>query len=377
MKPLRIILLRSNSVAPDPAVEKVADAMLSAGHNVKILAWDRLGDSGDTVTVKSGEIPIVRFNIPAKFGAGIKSFLSLARFQIKLLKWLKHHKKEYDVIHAFDFDTGLVAKYIAKKYSKKLVYHILDFYIDSHGLANKKIGNIIKKMEFSIINYADVNIICTEKRMEQIKGSCPKKLIIIHNTPQYDLCEQDPDFEIKGDKNKCRIVYVGILAGSRFIKEIADIVSMDDRFEFHIGGFGNMDETLEEYSREFNNIFFYGKLPYSCTLLLEKSCDIMTAIYDPSVANHKYAAPNKFYESLMLGKPVIMVRGTGFDEIIEQNQNGCLIDFSKESLKECLETLVSDSRLRESMGENGKKMYSQSYSWDIMKQRIIDTYAEL
>ena len=256
MKSLRIVLLRSNAVAPDPAVEKVADALLSAGHSITILGWNRLGDPEENVKVTSGEIPAVRFNIPAKFGSGFKSFAPLFKFQLSLLKWLKKHKNEYDAIHAFDFDTGLVAKYIAKKYNKKLVYHILDFYIDSHGLANNKLGKFIKKIEFGVINFADVCIICSEKRAEQIKGSFPKKLVVIHNTPQYNLCEPDDSLKIQGNREKCRIVYVGILAGSRFIKQMADIVSKDERFEFHIGGFGNMAKSLEEYSHKFNNIFF-------------------------------------------------------------------------------------------------------------------------
>ena len=52
----------------------------------------------------------------------------------------------------------------------------------------------------------------------------------------------------------------------------------------------------------------YGKLQYSQTLALESQCDIRVATYDPSIRNHKYSAPNKFYESLMLGKPIIMAK---------------------------------------------------------------------
>lgn len=375
MKQLRVVLIRSNSVAPDPAVEKVADALLKAGHSVQIVAWDRLNESGSTVKLKSGEAPIVRFKIPAKFGAGLKSFIPLFKFQLAALKWLKKHKNEYDVIHAFDFDTGLIAKMAAKKYRKKLVYHILDFYIDSHGLQNSKLGKIIKKLEFDVIKFADVSAICTEKRMEQIEGSTPKKLIVLHNTPQYDLCN-NTEFAVRGNSDKIRIVYVGILAGSRFIKEIAEFVSKDDRFELHIGGFGKMEERLSEYDKNFDNIFFYGKLPYESTLALERACDIMTAIYDPAVPNHRYAAPNKFYESLMLGKPVIMVRNTGFDEILEEKQNGILIDFNTESLKEALNALT-DKALREKMGESGSEIYKNAYSWDVMEKRIVDTYANL
>ena len=373
MKKLRVVLIRSNSVAPDPPVEKVADALLKAGHSVTILAWDRLNEEGDTIKLKSGNAPIVRFKIPAKFGAGMKSFIPLFKFQSAILKWLKKHRNEYDVIHAFDFDTGLAAKMAAKRYRKKLIYHILDFYIDSHGLQNSNLGKIIKKLEFGVINFADVTIICTEKRNEQIQGSLPKKLIVIHNTPQYSDGD-DGAFEIRGSSNKIRIVYVGILANSRFIREIADFVKQDQRFEFHIGGFGKMEDELMQYDEKFDNIFFYGKLPYNSTLALERSCDIMTAIYDPAIPNHRYAAPNKFYESIMLGKPVIMVKNTGFDDILEQNQNGILIDFSKEGLSEALNSLV-DEKLREKMGKAGAEIYKNTYSWDIMEKRIFDTYA--
>ena len=375
MKKLRVILIRSNSVAPDPPVEKVADALLKAGHSVKILAWDRLNEQGDTVKLNGAEAPIVRFKIPAKFGAGMKSFIPLFKFQQAILKWLKKHRNEYDVIHAFDFDTGLAAKSISKRYKKKLVYHLLDFYVDSHGLQNKKLGRLIKKLEFGVINYADVSIICTEKRAEQIAGSNPKKLVVIHNTPQYNSGDGN-SFEIKGKPDKIKIVYVGILAGSRFIKEIAEIVSEDERFEFHVGGFGNMEKLLREYDERFENVFFYGKLLYHNTLALERACDVMTAIYDPAVPNHRYAAPNKFYESLMLGRPVIMVKNTGFDDILEQNKNGILIDFSKKSLQDALNTLA-DKNLRYKMGKAGAEIYKSTYSWDVMEKRIFDTYANL
>ena len=37
----RVVLLRSNPVAPDPPVEKLADCLLSQGYEVIIIGWDR------------------------------------------------------------------------------------------------------------------------------------------------------------------------------------------------------------------------------------------------------------------------------------------------------------------------------------------------
>lgn len=375
-----VVLIRSNPVSPDPPVEKAADALLANGYKVTVVGWDRnssIAERNEELSLEHGIAKITRFGIPAMFGGGIKkNLLSLSKFQIKLYKWLKKHRDEYDIIHSFDFDTGFTASKIAKKYSKVLIYHILDFYVDSHNIPSGYLKSKVKSAEFSIINSADATIICTEKRSEQIAGTNPKKLEIIHNTPKAVNYISDNFCELK-NSSRCKIVYVGILTGSRFLREIIKFVEQDERFEFHIGGFGIMEDEVAESAQKCDRIFYYGKLPYEKTLALEQSCDIMTAIYDPNVPNHKFAAPNKFYESLMLGKPVIMARNTGFDEIIEKNRIGCLIDFSEKGLFDGFNHLLSQKNEWVSMGDRMKRLYNEQYSWDEMKKRLIRLYSEI
>ena len=375
----KVVLIRSNPVSPDPPVEKVADTLLSLGFKVTVIGWDRNSNEDKTEELKleRGNAEIIRFGIPAVFGGGIKkNLIPLRKFQSKLRVWLERNAKSFDIIHAFDFDTGFIANKISKKYNKPLIYHILDFYIDSHNIPSSFLKDKIKKSEFSVINNSYATIICSEKRKEQIKGSHPKRLEIIHNTPKATE-EFDSRFELKGLKDKCKIAYVGILAGSRFIREIIEFVKSDGRFEFHIGGFGSMENEIVKAAQDCERIYFYGKLPYKKTLTLENSCDIMTAIYDPKVPNHKYAAPNKFYESLMLGKPVVMAKNTGFDEIIEKNKIGCLIDFSFEGLSKGLEDLISRKENFPEISKTMKQLYKEKYSWSIMEERITNLYKGL
>ncbi len=376
----RVVLIRSNPVSPDPPVEKVADALLANGYEVMVIGWDRgsnITERLENLSLEHGVAKITRFGIPAMFDGGIrKNLFPLAKFQHRLYKWLKKNKNEYDIIHSFDFDTGFMAYKIARKYNKTLVYHILDFYIDSHNVPTGYLKSKVRNAEFAIINNADATIICTEKRLEQIAGTKPKRLEIIHNTPKAVRQISDSFCELK---NSCRykIVYVGILAGSRFLREIVKFVKEDDRFEFHVGGFGIMENEVAEAAQKCDRIFYYGKLPYDKTLALEQACDIMTAIYDPKVPNHRYAAPNKFYESLMLGKPVVMARNTGFDEIIENKHIGCLIDFSEKGFSDGMNQLVSHKDEWASMSEQMKKLYKEQYSWDEMERRLLKLYAGL
>lgn len=148
----------------------------------------------------------------------------------------------------------------------------------------------------------------------------------------------------------------------------------DDRFELYIAGFGELEGYIKDCGSKCDRIIYRGKLPYDEVLAMECSCDIMTAMYSPNVVNHRYAAPNKLYEAMMLGKPVIMCKNTGWDEVITQNNIGILADASKEGVRDALNMIYSERDQWHIMSENGKKLYQNMYSWEIMKKRLIDIY---
>lgn len=374
---MKIVFLRSNPVDPDSRVEKEVNSLLKEGYEIEIVAWDRNAKYDireSQLQLKFGKVRIYRFGILATFGGGIKKNLSpLILFQAKLYKWLYKNKNKYDVIHACDFDTAYTASRVAKKFDKKLVYDIFDYYVDAFRVP-KLLKPFIEKIDHKVISLADATIICTEKRKNQIKGSKPKRLSVIHNTPA--VLDSNVN-RLNLNKSKIKIVYVGILASGRFIEEIANIVKDNPSYEFHIGGFGELESYFKEMSKKYDNIIFYGKLSYNKTLELENSCDIMTAIYNPLVPNHYYAAPNKFYESLMLGKPVIMAKNTGMDYVVTQYNIGEVIEYNIESLKSSIEDLVKRKSEWELISRKMKKLYNQEYSWRDMEKRLINLYKEI
>lgn len=374
---MRVVFIRSNPVNPDSRVEKEVNALLKANHTVEIIGWDRnekYVKRKSVLKFESGQANIYRFGIPSSYGGGIKKNLKgLMIFQLNVFIWLVKNRKNYDVIHACDFDTAFVAKKVAKIFNKKLVYDIFDYYIDSFNVPSF-LKSIVEKEDRKIINFADATIICSEKRIEQIKGTSPRKVVVIHNTPQKiaDISYVKDDLN-----NKIKLVYVGILGEGRLIKEIIEIVKSNSQYELHIGGFGELENYIKEQSMYHENILFYGKLPYNKTLQLEAKSDIMLAIYDPNIANHYYAAPNKFYEALMLGKPLLMVKGTGMSEIVNEFNIGELMEFSSKSFKESLDKLSSREIEWAEMSIKMKNMYENEYNWSEMEGRLINLYREL
>ncbi|MGM0877160.1 MAG: glycosyltransferase family 4 protein [Bacillota bacterium] len=371
---MRIIFVRSNPVDPDSRVEKEVNSLVKAGYKVEILAWDRSSKYSikeSYVKLESGNVKINRFGIPASYGGGMrKNLWPLIQFQMSVFSWLFKNKNRYDVIHACDFDTAFISNKVAQQLKKKFVYDIFDYYVDAFGVPNK-LKKYIVYQDHAIINTADAVIICTDKRREQIKGTSPKKLVVIHNTPA-NLGTGFQKFYL--NPNKTKLVYVGVLGNGRFIREIVEIVKRNPQYEFHIGGFGEYEEYLEAVAKEYSNIYFYGKLPYHKTLELENSCDIMTAIYDPNIPNHYYAAPNKFYEGLMLGKPLIMAKNTGMDDVIAKYRLGEVIEYTTESLEGAIEKLVERKSEWSKISETMQSLYHNEYSWTSMEKQLLDLY---
>lgn len=372
----RVVLLRSNPVRPYPRLEKMANCLAKNGCEVTVLAWDRDEDydpKEEELKLKDATVKIIRIGIKGQFSGGIKKNLNgLLKFQRFIYKWLKDHREEYDVIHAYDLDTGYTSLKCAKRLKKSMIYDIPDYYVDSHGMNGKAIGKLVKRMENSIINQADATIICTEERKKQIAGTHPKKLYVIHNTPDTELDRSENDTDTH---ERLKLVYVGIFGRARFIDKIAETVAARDDCEFHIGGYGaGMESYFEDMAQKHNNIFYYGRIPYDKTIELERNCNVMCAVYDPAVPNHFYAAPNKFYEALLLGKPLIMARDTGMASVVEEQGIGEVINYNAESLNEAIDKLIKNKASWEEIAERENELYKTMYSWREMERRIRSLY---
>lgn len=371
--PKSVCILRSNPVRPDSRVEKEAWTLAMAGYRVHILAWDRdtdVRESEGEIEVAGVKIPITRLGHRATFGEGFKNLRPYLAFQFHMRKWLKKHR--FDIVHACDFDTAFFSRGVVSKKKQRFVFDIFDFI---GGDCKTFLQKCVKKAQFRLINGADATIICTEEREKQIKGSHPRRLAVIHNTPASGQLSKEE--MVLTPSSRAKIVYVGILQDYRLLKGIAEAVSQMPDVELHVGGFGKYEAYFTEMSAAHDNVIFYGRLPYDKALALERACDIMLAIYDPEIENHRFAAPNKFYESLMLGKPVMMVRGTGMSEVVEQNGIGVLIDYTRESFEEGVQRLLAMRADWPEIGARMQELYDQKYSWDEMRRRLLALYGAL
>lgn len=372
----QVIYLRSTSIINDSRASKEINSLINNGYNVFVLGWDRDKTIKDykKININNNSIKGCFFKFNANYGESIKNILGLILFQIWLFIKLLKNNKRYEIIHACDLDCGFIAFLISRILNKKLVYDMYDYYSDSRPMP-KPLEKIINKFENVVINNANVAIICGEWRFEQIKGAKPKKVSVIHNTP--DIRNIQNKNIIKSNSSKIKIGYVGILQDHRLLKEIINEIKGKEKYELHIGGFGKHKEFIEHIENKYENIFYYGSLPYNDVLCLEKDCDILFATYDPEIKNHKYSAPNKIYEAMALGKPIIVCKNTGIDKMVSYNEIGLVIKYNAKDFINKLDLLIKNKNDIKIMGNKAKKLYETKYNWISMEKELLNIYNNL
>lgn len=363
----KILIIRATSILKDSRTIKYINEFLDLGYDVEILGWDRCDEYDSSIEyAHNGRIAkIYYFKKIAPYGAGLKNVFNFAKFR----KWIKNQIRLRDdsyIIYACDYDVASVAFKYRK--NKKFIYDIYDYFADSRKLP-KLLKNYFRKQENKIVNKSDAVVICTDQRKEQIKDAKPKKLFVIHNTPNVELKEFE--FDLKSiEQNKIKVAYVGVLGESRLLSEILDEIDNYPQVELHIGGVGPYGEKVKDKEVNSKNVYYYGSMPYENVLRLERQCDILFATYDPKIPNHKYSAPNKFYEAGALSKPIIVCKDTGIDKDVEKYSMGIAINYNAKEFFDAVLKIGLNKETKEEYGKNGNLAYINYYSWERMKNKI-------
>ncbi len=367
----KIAFIRGTGIFNDSRSTKEIMALVEAGYYVEVFGWDRDGTAVEQCKEAFASVnELVNFSFfdaHLENGIGIKNIDKLFGWFRWILKSLSKVNNLF-AVHACDLDAGIAARLFCKKNNVKLVYDIFDYYIDSHFVP-PFLRSLVEQMEIKTIDYADATIICTEERKEQIAKSNPKKLIIIHNSPELSVMpikEETIDY-----------FYCGSMSNRRLIPEILEEYDNNTDLKMVFAGYGSCSDSAMKLADKHENISFIGSLPYSRVLSLSAHARVLSAIYEPNIRNHRLCAPNKFYESLALGKPIIVCRGTGIDKIVEENNIGCVIDYDAKQFYDALRTLVVNDEMRNQMGIRARNLYDEKYNWNIMKSILLEMYNSL
>lgn len=363
---IRVAMLRSKSVGGiEPRVEKEARALAKAGYEVHVVLWDRELAYPAEETRSGVAIHRVRYRAPYNRPALAWKLPGWWRRAFRILRDLRP-----EVVHAADYDTvppGLRAR---DGWGAKLVFDVWDFYAD---MVTASVPGFVRRAlarrEAAAIREADL-VVLPDLARELHLLEKPRRLIEVMNVPEEVRLAPQPH-------ERFVLFYGGNLAKDRGLLDLVRACESTGAV-LVVAGQGPDEAELLPLIESSPQAMFLGVVPHDEVLRQTANADAIPALYDPAIPNNRLAAPNKVYEALMLGKPVIASEGTGIADLVRSEDVGLVVPYGDAArLQGAVEALMLSPQRCAEMGTRGRGVYEARFRWATMEARLLDAYREL
>ncbi len=117
-------------------------------------------------------------------------------------------------------------------------------------------------------------------------------------------------------------------------------------------------------------------VPYAALLSWTTSADIGLLLYSPDYSlNVQMCLPNKFFEFLMAGLPVLTSQLEAVVEVVEKYAVGCVVpSLAPQDIAQAIHTMLADTNGLEKMRANALYAAREVFNWEKEQQQLLDFY---
>lgn len=321
------MILHTNGIQYDDRIRKeiLTTIKLFPEINFKIFAII----SGNPLIAEKGvsdygvDYEIVLLKSRLKYRPGTKTYIKAYDFY----KTLKPRLKEFDALWCADFNVCCF-----------ILFDKHPIIWDMHELPTMFLSSMYMKLLLKyMMKRCKVIIHANAERLNYLK-----RINAISNVENQYIVQNYPNFNEEGQidsvyldfikwKGNIDCVYLqGANGISRCDKESVEAIMSIDNLKAVI--VGNFDKELKErlqllYGEAFNQkIFFTGMVPQQLTPNYMKKCKLSLVLYKNTCANNFFCEPNRMYQAIMNGCPVVVGNNPPMKNLVEKYNFGVVLD---------------------------------------------------
>jgi len=349
---------------------KQARTLVNAGYDVTLIAQHNKKEIVDGVKIIPLPKPRNRFERTTK--------VVWKLFRLAL-------KEKADVYHFHDPELIPVGSTL-KLFGKKVIYDIHElvyFQIEDKYWLKFRIVKRLIQWAYSLfekisIKFFDQLILAEdgyESHFTQRYNNF-KRYTIIRNFPILELIDKTKPINI--NKQRPIIIYAGGLSKIRGIKEIIQAMEfIGDKAELWLLG----KWENEEFKKKCKNLNgwkytkYLGLKPLEEVYSYIKVADIGISMLYP-VKNYVMSLPVKAFEYMACSLPMVMSKFPYWKEIFGE----CALfanPYDSKDIAEKIFYLLNNPNKAKSLGDNGRKLIEQKYSWEIESKKLLKVYERL
>ncbi len=292
--------------------------------------------------------------------------------------------QDADVYHCHEPDAlliGVLAKYLK---GKRVVYDIhehwpseipYDIGVQNGTLVQKALSALVSGVEIALARRAESTFAVSESVAARFreKGIEP---VILSN---YSIADLDiPYIPVRSGR---KLMFVaGNIHSFHGVRECIQAVSRvrEHYPDVSLTLVGNVREDLDEYIRGCGCNEFITSTGFLSYREMYKKLNEGTAallVFQPTYYNISIALPNKLFDYMLLGLPVIASDLPEIRNIVTEAGCGVLVDpTDPDAIAGAIIYLLEHPEEARTMGENGRRAVLERYNWGEMEGRLLEMY---
>lgn len=303
---------------------------------------------------------------------------------IKYLEWAykvvaRKRRDRLTIIHAHNVATLPVGALLKWLTGAPLVYDAHELESETNGLGKFR-SRLTRWSESLWIRAADGTVtVCDSIADWYAEAYRMERPAVVRNIPVRDTSSSGNSTvlrELHGIRDgDLLFLYQGALSPGRGIERIIEAFeAVDAGKHLVLMGYGVLEERVRDAADREPNIHFQPAVPPEMVQRFTGSADVGICLIENTCLSYYYSLPNKLFEYLMCGLPVIINDMPEQRRIVTQYECGWIAPESMQQMRTLLESIDRDALESK---KAGALRAGQGLSWDDESERLIEMYAEL
>jgi succinoglycan biosynthesis protein ExoL len=350
------------SHAPNERLSKRLEVAVTGSDRVEMLYWDRFSDvlHGAVPEGVLSEALVLTWHRDSVLRRTMDTVVLVTR----VARWLRKRPEPPRIIYVSGVDMlfpALIYRRLRREVA--LVWEIADLPGTTYAgsLVDRLLWHLLRRFAASV-NLCILTSPSYVLRMAE-RGVHFNRTLVLENLPRQGyVIDSEPRVP---RRSRVMVGCYGQIQDAAGIVMLCDAVHRVRDVSVVIAGAGAGFAKLEEHCRLMPETVLLGSYSYADIASLYRSVDIAYVPYDPRSGNNQAALPNRLYDAVAFGVPVIVPPGTFLAEEVRRHGVGIVLkDDSTDELTSVLDRLTgrySDelSDLRESV-----RAYVGSKFWE-------------
>ncbi len=299
--------------------------------------------------------------------------LRLSHWSVSVLRSIKD--TSVDCVNAHSLSVLPLCLVISFWKGARLIYdtHELETETSGSGGVRRILARLVERV---CIRYCRLLFVVSASiadwYQQQYSASQP---IVIRNIPDDPSNPGDSGIDLRAATSASDasviFLFLGGLIEGRSIARLLEVFEQCSDQVLVFQGEGRLAGLVDSYAQRCPNIFRMKPVPPAQVIGSAKSADVGICLTEPVCLSHEFSLPNKFFEYLFAGLPVLASRLIELERVVQAFGCGWLASSSTDGLT----TLVKSLRREEITSKQAAvRDATRTFSWQNEAERLLTAY---